>query len=85
MRDPGLCNQNSLTLTLQIEEKNLDSKPFITDISSIESQDSIILLNEKDGQDVYLASLSSESYVASSGFKYSKEGKVPYKQKVEKV
>jgi len=132
VRDPGLCNQNGLTLTPQIEEvvllpdqggsledremdafldeehkkriseeirqrkwekklregdsreKNLDSEPLIADISSIDSQDSVIPLNEKDGQDVYLASPSSESCVASPGFKYSKEGKVPYKQKVEK-
>ncbi|CAB5377963.1 unnamed protein product [Rhizophagus irregularis] len=103
VRDPGLCNQNGLTLTPQIEEKriseeirqrkqekklregdsrekNLDSEPLIADISDIDSQDSVIPLNEKDGQDVYLASPSSES----PGFEYSKEGKVPYKQKVEK-
>jgi len=132
VRDPGLCNQNGLTLTPQIEEvvllpdqggsledremdafldeehkkriseeirqrkrekklregdsreKNLDSEPLIADISGIDSQDSVIPLNEKDGQDVYLASPSSESCVASPGFEYSKEGKVPYKQKVEK-
>jgi hypothetical protein len=65
-------------------EKNLDSEPLIADISGIDSQDSVIPLNEKDGQDVYLASPSSESCVASPGFEYSKEGKVPYKQKVEK-
>ncbi|UZO02215.1 uncharacterized protein OCT59_020705 [Rhizophagus irregularis] len=59
VRDPGLCNQNGLTLTPQIEE------------------DSVIPLNEKDGQDVYLASPSSESCVASPGFEYSKEGKFP--------
>ena len=132
MRDPGLCNQNGLTLTPQIEEvvllpdqggsledremdafldeehkkriseeirqrkrekklregdsreKNLDSEPLIADISGIDSQDSVIPLNEKDGQDVYLASPSSESCVASPGFENSKKGKVPYKQKVEK-
>jgi hypothetical protein len=132
VRDPGLCNQNDLTLTPQIEEvvllpdqggsledrkmsafldeerkkriseeirqrkrekklregdsqeKNLDSEPFIADISGIDSQDSVIPLNEKDGQDVYLDSPSSESCVASPGFEYSKEGKVNYKQKVEK-
>ncbi|CAG8742584.1 17521_t:CDS:2, partial [Funneliformis caledonium] len=65
-------------------EKNLDSEPFIADISGINSQDSVIPLNEKDEQDVYLASLSSELCVASPGFEYSKDGKVPYKQKVEK-
>ncbi|CAG8771080.1 11908_t:CDS:2, partial [Funneliformis caledonium] len=64
--------------------ENLDSEPFIANISDINSQDSVIPLNEKDGQDVYLASLSSKSYVASPGFEYSKDGKVPYKQKVEK-
>src|SRR5436305_12307558 len=132
VRDPGLCNQNGLTLTPQIEEvvllpdqggsledremdafldeehkkriseeirqrkrekklregdsreKNLDSEPLIADISGIDSQDSVIPLNEKDGQDVYLASPSSESCVASPGFEYSKKGKVSYKQKVEK-
>ncbi|CAG8777831.1 8298_t:CDS:2, partial [Funneliformis caledonium] len=52
VRDPGLCNQNGLTLTPQIEEeKNLDSEPFIANISGINSQDSVIPLNEKDGQD----------------------------------
>src|SRR5207244_12667103 len=54
-------------------EKNLDSEPLIADISGIDSQDSVIPLNEKNGQDVYLASPSSESYIASPGFEYSKE------------
>src|SRR5256885_8813795 len=57
---------------------------FRSDISGIDSQDSVIPLNEKDRQDVYLASPSSESCVASPSFENSKEGKVPYKQKVEK-
>ena len=65
-------------------EKNLDSESLIADISGIDSQDSVIPLNEKDGQDVYLASPLSESRVALPGFENSKEGKVPYKQKVEK-
>ncbi|CAG8642881.1 7344_t:CDS:2, partial [Funneliformis mosseae] len=38
----------------------------------------VVLLPDQVG------SLSSESCVASSGFEYSKDGKVPYKQKVEK-
>ena len=64
-------------------EKNLDSEPLIADISGIDSQDSVIPLNEKDRQDVYLASPSSELCVASPGFECGKkEGKVPYKQKV---
>ncbi|CAG8690690.1 3754_t:CDS:2, partial [Rhizophagus irregularis] len=110
VRDPGLCNQNGLTLTPQIEEvvllpdqggsledremdafldeeqkgllregdsreKNLDSEPLIADISDIDSQDSVIPLNEKDGQDVYLASPSSESCVASPGFEYTESNK----------
>ncbi|CAG8606722.1 7169_t:CDS:2 [Funneliformis mosseae] len=33
VQDLGLCNQNGLTLTSQIEEKNLDSESFIADIS----------------------------------------------------
>src|SRR5256885_12308057 len=53
---------------------------FRSDISGIDSQDSVIPLNEKDRQDVYLASPSSESCVASPSFENSKEGKVPYKQ-----
>lgn len=59
----------------------MDSEPLIADISDIDSQDSVIPLNEKDGQDVYLASPSSESCVASPGFEYSKEGKFPINKK----
>ncbi|CAG8654322.1 4290_t:CDS:2, partial [Funneliformis mosseae] len=65
-------------------EKNLDSELLIADISGINSQDSVISLNEKDRQDIYLASPSSESCIASPSFENSKEGKVPYKQKVKK-
>ncbi|GES79009.1 hypothetical protein GLOIN_2v1882276 [Rhizophagus clarus] len=36
------------------QEKNLDSEPLIADIFGIDSQDSIISLNKKDGQDVFL-------------------------------
>ncbi|PKC73411.1 hypothetical protein RhiirA1_530429 [Rhizophagus irregularis] len=85
VRDPGLCNQNGLTLTPQIEEvvllpdqggslEDREMDAFLDEEQK--GLDSVIPLNEKDGQDVYLASPSSESCVASPGFEYIEKGLV---------